>query len=477
MNGPILLLAAARLVVSGSIGQSQDQEPIPWTDCAWCVADESGDVHLPGGWKVPSGTRRAVRETNAVPGTVLSDGEGHLFYFYNRRAELGQVEVGPTGLSKGCELARLYHWDLKLHVAPASCRVGFATGDRRFFALDRRARAVHAWTEDGGNAGVVFSFAERKEPFVSMAIHPGSGDLLLGTGWPENTICRFRADGTEVKNPFWPAKGYALSLGVSRSGIWVLGSDAMRLAESKARSAQCRFGQFANVVHALAETPDGYWLATSQGAQFYHRNDLSRCAWRVGGVTGVGALALHEGRVLAGAGYRMLNFWLDDQAGDVISSDDTWRVAKKWNEKIDLIEVRDDVFHLRDATSGGVTAFDPRVTEWVFRARRQYDETDFTFSARTDRVLLGRARAYEAVAGPDGIRLCHLDPNGGRRLVQTIPAKATALAAEGAWLVAYEPARKAIVRYRLSEDACEDRRAGHWRWRPPADVAMQGRER
>lgn len=452
MNGSILLLAAARLVVSGLIGQSQDQEPIPWTDCAWCVADESGAVHFPGGWTCVAGTRRAIREENSVPGTVLSDGEGHLFYFHPQRAELGTVRVDPSGLVKGRALVRIPHWDLRLHVAPASCRVGFAADGRRFFAFDRRARAVRAWTEDGRDAGVVFSFAERKEPFVSVAIHPGSGDLLLGTGWPENTICRFRADGTEVKDPFWPAKGYALSLGVSRSGVWVLGSDAMRLTESKARSVQCRFGRFANVVHALAETTDGYWLATSQGAQFYHRNDLSRCAWRVGGVTDVGALALHEGRVLVGVGYRMLNLWLDDQAGDPISSDDTWRVAKKWNEKIDLIEVRDDVFHLRDATAGGVTAFDPRVTEWVFRAKRQYEVTNFTFRAKVGRVCLGRRRDYTAVAAPEGIELHHRELSGGTRLVQTVPAQATALAGEGEWLVAYEPERKAIVRYRLDEE-------------------------
>lgn len=454
-----LLLASAQLVWSGIIGQSQpvQEEPVPWTDCSWCVADESGDVHLPGGWKVPLGTRRAVRETNAVPGVVLSDGEGHLFYFHDRRAELGRVEVGPAGLVRGCELARLCHWDLKLHVAPASCRAGFASDGRRFFALDRRTRAVHAWTEEGRDAGVVFSFARRKEPFVSLAIHPGSGDLLLGTGWPESTVCRFRADGAEVKDPFWPAKGYALSLATSGGSVWVLGGDAARLAESKAPSARCRFGQFSNDVRALAETPDGYWLATSQGAQFYHRNDLSRCAWRVGGIAGVGALALHEGRVLAGAGYRMLNFWLDDQSGDVISSDDTWRVAKKWNERIDLIEVRGGVFHLHDATDGGVTAFDPRVTEWVFRARRQYDATNFAFTARADRVRLGRGRAYEAVAGPEGIRLYHQDSNGGSRLVQTVPAQATALAGCGGWLVAYEPARKAIVRYRLIEDEHEGR--------------------
>lgn len=454
MNGSILLLAIVRLALSGLIGQSQDlaSDPIPWTDCAWCVTDEAGAVHFPGGWKMPPGGGDVVRETNSVPGFVFSDGEGHLFYFYDRRAELGTAIAGPSGLSKGRELARLYHWNLTLHAAPASCRIGYAAGGRRFFGLDRRKREVHAWTEGGEDAGVVLSYADRKEPFVSLAIHPKSGDLLLGTGWPENRICRFRPDGTEAKDPFWPASGYALALATSRSGIWVLGSDAARLSESKALSVQRRFGAFSTSVRMLAETADGYWLATSQGAQFYHRNDLSRCARRIGGLAGVGALALHDGRVLAGAGYRMLNLWLDDQPGDPISSDDNWRVAKKWNERIDLIEVRDDVFYLRDATAGGVTAFDPRVTEWVFRAKRQHDVKDFAFKAKVDRVRFGARRDYAAVVAPDGIRLYHCEDSGENRLVQTVPAQATALAGEGEWLVAYEPERKAIVRYRLVEE-------------------------
>lgn len=456
MIGGIGAMVAASLMYSGLVGQTNGPEsgldPIPWTDCAWCVTDESDAVHFPGGWKCTSSSCQVVREENTVPGVVLSDGEGHLFYFYPQRAELGTVCVGPAGLRKGRTLASLHHWDLKICVAPASCRIGFAAKGRRFFALDRRAREIRAWTEDGTAVGIVFSFADRQEPFVSLAIHPSSGDLLLGTGWPENMVCRFRADGTEVKDPSWPTKGYALTLATTKSGIWILGSDAMRISESKALSAQCRFGHFSNVVRALAETVDGYWLATSQGALFYHKNDLTRCAWRVGGLADVGALALHDGRILAGAGYRMFNFWLDDQPGDTISSDGTWHVAKKWNEKIDLIEVRNDVFYLRDATAGDVTAFDPRVTEWVFRDKRQRKVTNFAFNAGVDRIRFGVRRDYVAVAASDGIRIYHCEASGANRQVQTLPDTATALAGEGEWLLAYVPSRRAIVRYRLVED-------------------------
>jgi hypothetical protein len=35
--------------------------------------------------------------------------------------------------------------------------------------------------------------------------------------------------------------------------------------------------------------------------------------------------------------------------------------------------------------------------------------------------------------------------------VQTLPVKATCIAGEGDWLVAYVPEKKALLRYRLSE--------------------------
>lgn len=382
----------------------------------------------------------------------MSDGEGNLFYFDARRSEFGIADVGSEGLSKGRILVNSSLGDVKIHVSPASCSVGYTSGGRRFFALDRKKRIVRAWTQDGQDAGVVFSYASREDRFVSLSIHPPSGDLLLGTGWPGNSICRFRPDGTEVHDSFWPTKGCALSLVTTSDGVWALGIDAMRLSESMARSRQRRFGRFSCTAHGLAETPDGFWIATSQGALFYRKDDLSRCAWRLGGLSGVGALALHDGRILAGAGWRMLNLWLDDQPGDQISSDDNWRIAKNWNEKIDLIEVRSGIFYLRDATHGGVTAFDPSVTEWTLRDKRQRQVADFIFKSRADRTRFGPRRDYAAVVAPDGIRLYHHGQDGEKRLVQTVQANATAIAGEGEWLVTFEPARRAVVRYRLIEE-------------------------
>ena len=448
-----LMLAAARLVFSGVIGQTSPDgamPPVPWTECGWCVADASGDVHFPGGWRVGKGTRRLEKERNDVPGFVFTDGEGALFYFHPQRAELGLVEVSACGLGKGRALARLHHWDLTLHAAPGSCPRGYAARGR-FFALDRRQREVRAWAADGTSAGTVFACGARTNKFVSLAIHPPSGDLLLGTDWPESKVHRFRPDGTEVEDAFWPYPGLAWTLANSGGETWMLGPEAQQIVENRAPKAQRRFGQFANRVRGIAWGGSGFFLATTQGGQYYPANDSRRCAWRIGGVGNVTALAVHDGRILACDGYRMFNFWLDDEPSDPISSDTNWNVAKAWDERVTAIEVRDGVFRLREEKHGRTVVFDPRVTEWVFRAKRLYDDPGGKVVADGRRAHL--AGGYEAVAEEAGIVLRRLGPDGKAAESYRVPAHATYIAGEGEWLVAYEPARKALVRYRLVLDA------------------------
>ena len=447
----VVLLAGAepakRLVYSGAIGQTVDDgstNAIPWTSCSWCVTDARGDVHFPGGWKVRKGARAVTRERNTVPGYIFSDGAGELFYFYDRRAELGTVEATAEGLSPKRQLARLYHWDLTLHAAPSGCTTGFAAGGRRFFALDRRTRTVHAWTREGADAGVVFSFADRKEPFVSLAIEPTRGDLLLGDPWPACRVHRFRADGTEVTNAFWPYPGHALTLKNVGKETWILGGGASRITESLAPGARLNLSQLSTTTYDIAATAEGWYIATSQGAQYFARHNSGRCARRVGGLANVTAMAAHGGRLVVCDGYRILLLWADDVGGDIISSDGSSTVARRWDEMVDRIEVRDGVFYLNESKHGRVIAFDPRITEWVFREKRQHDVTGVTVTGDNRRTRLDER--HVAVAADEGIQLLR---DGA--CVQTLPVKATCLAADGDWLFAYVPARKAILRWKLTD--------------------------
>ncbi len=449
MTSSPLMLAAARLVFSGVIGQTNPDgavPPVQWTECRWCVADARGDVHFPGGWRVRKGMRRIEREANDVPGDVVSDGEGGLFYFHPQRAELGAVHAEENGLRKGAAIVKLHHWDLKIHVAPESCRAGFAANGR-FFALDRRLREVRAWTADGMALGTVFSFGARTNKFVSLAIHPASGDLLLGTDWPEAKVHRFRPDGTEVADAFWPFSGLAWNLADVGGETWMLGATAHEIVESHSPKARHRFGQFANRVNGIVRSDDGFFLATTQGGQHYPKNDPQRCAWRIGGLENVTALAVHDGRILACDGYKIHNFWLDDEPDEPISSDASWNVAKAWDEQVTAIEVRDGKFRLREEKYGRTIVFDPRVTEWVFRAKRLYDDPGGKVVADGRHARL--AGGYEAVAEETGIVMRRLGPDGKYVESCRVSARATCIAGEGEWLVAYESARKALVRYRL----------------------------
>lgn len=439
--------SAPRLVYSGMIGQVQplDAEPVPWTACAWCVADARGDVHFPGGWRVRKGTAKPEKAVNEVSGRLFSDGAGELFYFDPQQAELGTVTADDAGLRPGRKIARLHHWDLMLHAAPHVCRKGYAAR-ARFFALDRKRKEVHGWTEAGEDVGAVFAYADALNDYVSIAIHPASGDLLLGTGWPECLIHRFHPDGTEEQGMLWPAKGYALDLRNVKEETWVLGSEASSLSGSLTARARSAFGVFANRTYDIAWGGSGYFLATTQGAHYYAAAAPKHCAKRIGGLGNVTALAVHDGRVLVCDGHRMFNFWLDDRAGDMISSDHGWHVAKRWDECVDAIDVRDGIFYLREARHGRVVAFDPRVMEWVFRARRQYDVTNMVVKS-DGRVAYLDAQHAVAIE-PRGLVLYRQRvPERNVAELQVIPEAASHIAADGRWVVAYVPKRKALLRY------------------------------
>lgn len=443
------LILSAQLVLSGAIGQTHPfgpAEPIPWTECAWCVADGRGDVHLPDGWRVRKGTSSPARAFSDVPGRVFSDGSGDVFYFDVTHQAFGSVRVADDGLHKGAVLAKTPTWNLVFHAAPAAQKKGFAARGR-FFALDRKGRRVLGWTAGGQPLDAVFSFGPRKNVFVSLALHPESGDLLLGTDWPECRVHRFRVDGTEVENAFWPYPAYALALRNVGTTTWSLGLTVARIVESWTDDGRRGFGEYVARVNDIACTDEGFFIANTQGCQFYHAADTRYCARRFGGLAGVTALACSDGRVLAFAGYRMYNFWLDDRPGDVVSSDHTWRIAKRYDEEVSGVEVKDGAFYIHEARHGRVIRFDPRITEWVMRDKRQYDVTNVVVKATGHRARLGAGHA--AVIEARGIVLRRQDGSGEGVVEQIIPEKATCLAADGDWLLAYVPSRKAILRYRF----------------------------
>lgn len=447
LAGVGLPLAALALQArfAGMLGQSGglDGAFIPWTEARWCARDAGCNVYLPGGWMVPRGETTPVQRT--VPeGTMIFD--GRTMYVWRRgRTEMslrtlkavknGFVPDGP------CWTWRAWEWIPA--VAPDGQARGLAAR-AKVVALDARGGRVMGWRADGAALGMVVDFAA--EPWAGsacgIAFDPASGDLLISTRWEVRKVFRFGADGREVREEGrWPYPAFGLSLAMDRGHVWAIGRGASFVGVSLMEAPAKRFDDRSYETFGLAWGGKGYWLATSQGMQYFPSVDPKVCRKRIGGLAGVTALAVCKGRVLAVSGYRMHVMWLDDRADEPFESDMDALVGNRWRGVADGIDVADGKFYIRERESGETWCFDPEVTQWVFREKRMF---------RCDRPVAAEARRAQvaggvAVAEPDMIVV--YGPNGAR--LCAIPERATAVSAEGRWLIAYVPEKAAVVKYRI----------------------------
>ena len=398
----VSLLLAASLEFHGTIGQYFTPESgafIPWTSCSWVAADGNGDVHFPDGFVCRRGTRCVVPESCSLPaGRVISDGAGRIFVVRADNGTVAEVKVSEAGLSVGRTIAVMGGPTRKV-----------AAGRQRFLSLDTREKKVFGWTRDGKELGTVLDLREMKAPSC-VAEHPGSGDILVATYWPENKIHRFRGDGTEVRDSCWPAVG-APEIANVGDDTWAYAGGAVRVGRGTTERAQAKFGLDAYPVRGIAASSDGLWLATGQGAQFYPASDPGRCALRVGGISAT-ALAACNGHVYVAAGSKLFDFLLDDGPGDRIRSDESW----KWNlserfpgANITAVMKGEGVLYLKDSSLNRVIAFNPGEETYSRRDRRFFAVADMEVKGESEKM---RSR-------------------------------------EGEWVVAYDAERHAINRYRV----------------------------
>ena len=170
------------------------------------------------------------------------------------------------------------------------------------------------------------------------------------------------------------------------------------------------------------------------------------------------ALALTEGRVVAFRKYgphaRFEVLWLDnrpEEAAEPPMPGEANFAAVSINGVVEAAEASDGlkILFAFEGQEGG-RVLDLSKTEWIqhHRGERQYAVQERPVKRPDEAALPGGLRA---IARPDGIALLGAD---GETL-QIRPEKASLLAAEGRWLVAYLPERARLVRYRLV-DTCGD---------------------
>ena len=407
--------------VAGVLGQSRAVE---WTDCAWCVSDAEGRTHFPGGWMAEKGARDVRRLPKTVRGTVYGSGDA-LYSWQPDKGTVFRVKATSEGLVEDGVFVRIANWQWKLAFRR----------DGGLLAFDKEGKSVRGWTKDGAGEGVVLdlsSFADVGR-VTDLAEHPTSGDIVLITSWP-GKVHRFHA-GKEVVDDLWPRAANG-TLAVADGRLWALGAGAGEIADRMLSASQrIQVGNgLAQTTRAIAWTGAGWWLATSQGALYCPAAQPGRIAARVGGLTGVGALAIQNGTVYAFCGHVVRALRIDDFRDEPFSSWDggPWCVGGGWSDRTVVAAlVRDGAIWLNEAKEGKAWRFDPSETEWVRREHR-YKVVPMPTGASD----LVSAKADEAWFR--GSRISAAD---------FLPVEVTAIATEGDFVVGYSPKYRAILRF------------------------------
>ena len=406
--------------VAGVLGQSRAVE---WTGCDWCVADANGNTHFPGGWMAEKGERDVRRLPKTVRGTVYGVGED-LYSWQPDKGMVFRVKATDAGLVEDSAFVRSIN---------GQWRLAFRR-DGGLYALDKPGKAVRGWTKEGVEEGVVLDLSAFSEVgrVADLAEHPTSGDIVLITSWP-GKVHRFHA-GQEIADDLWPRDANG-TLAVANGKLWALGGGADEITDRIVSASQrIQVGNgVAQTTRAIVWTGAGWWLATSEGALYCPAAQPGRIAARVGGLADVGALAILNGTVYAFCGHVVHALRIDDFRDEPFSSWDggPWCVGGAWSERnVVAALVKDGVIWLNEAKEKKAWRFDPSETEWVRRMHRYKV------------VPMSNGASDLAVTKPDEAWF-----RGSRISAADLPAKVTAIATEGDYVVGYSPKHRAILRF------------------------------
>lgn len=443
------------------------------------------------------GSRKMVLKLVNTPGALFNDGKNVFIKSNQVVTRIGKV---------GNKWKKLHQFFLKkpyrhIAIADAGTSAGFAAKGK-IFALD--GRDVHAFSIDGKPLGVVLTLPEllNKCPYTTLAILPGSGDLLAASYYPDLKFYRFQADGSEYKKDGWPISGWVTETAFAEGRIWGFHSAATGYSASVVkRNDLPKIGKNDLYLTGIATNgKNGYYLNTSQGIKHYPVGSLEEAVERIGGSGNVKALALNGSQIAVSLGNRLYGLNLDDACDSPLSSqgNEPWRVGNGWSGESDGIVPDGKAFLVYDRKGKILWRFQPQVQgaeRWVrqpetFRDLRDMavrdgkkfflDEGKFAGRNNLNRIdafdpdtivvadknsvsLIAKGQeqwttalkeirdiavigSFAAVATGDSLLL--LDRKDGKIVFQT-PAKLEHLAADGKWLIGSDPEKAAILRFKL----------------------------
>ncbi|MFZ2655922.1 MAG: hypothetical protein WAX69_13410, partial [Victivallales bacterium] len=373
----------ARIKFSGILGQSQPEgmEPLPFIGASGVAMDRKGNLwtadgkYLYGFTKMDGDVILAEKiplKNPAVHFGIISDGRKAFFISYDWKVYSFDPETKE--ISAVCDTKDKAGKIKSYCISPDGLEKGYA-GKGKVFVLE--GVDVHGYKSTGESIGVVLSLPPvpegQKWHYCAIGIEPNSGDLLVGSYYPDAKTYRFGADGRQVIMDGWPRKGIFARYIINLNNLsWALtaGGGATSLPATSQKNDDIRTIPPSWTEHAngLAANSEGYWLSTSQGIVQFDKDGKSNKK-RIGGIAGVRGMAVAAGgTVIASveAGQRMLRFSIDDEPDTTFTSNgnEPFRVGAGWTDKACGIGWDGKLFLVLDETGKQIWRFDPWHTGW-----------------------------------------------------------------------------------------------------------------
>lgn len=372
---------APALRFSGVLGQSQaaTAQPLPFLACAGAAVDAQGWLWTVAGDRAfalapsaPDG-RRPFR-TVVLPSAALAQGvrwDGERLFIACGDDRIYSLDPRTGTVAPFCSWLKEAK---SFGVTPLGVRDGFAAKAKIFIVA---GDAVYGVDAAGRGLDSLLRLARPADAswwYCAVGIEPASGDLLVGSYYPDSKVYRFGADGQAVTVDGWPRNGHAQILTDLGGQAWILaaGGSAAPLPALRRGPADDLPGLPAawTWYHAgLAAAPaGGWWLASSQGLVGY-ASSRAPLGTRLGGLPDVALLALApDGTVIAAVenGQRLVRLGLADDPDTAFCSDanEPWRTGNGWTGYACGLVWNGDRFLVLDRVGKRLWQFDPWHTAW-----------------------------------------------------------------------------------------------------------------
>jgi hypothetical protein len=294
---------------------------------------------------------------------IYFGGEDRKIYVFNPRERGTTLNIKPV--------AAVADKTLSFAVVPTGFAAGFGKKGKIFTLAGNEVRA---YDENGVDRGVVLTLKRSADApwyYCSVGIEPVTGDLLVGSEFPDPKLYRFDGSGREITQSGWPRLQYAGNIIWCNGSAWAIGHGVAQTLQHDWRSRDTfAFGAiWSRWTRGLArDTSGNYLMACSQGLlRFDSKGRLKNS--RIGGLPGVRNMAVSpDGTLVAGVegGQRMIRLSIDDEFDTLLECDnyEPWRTGNGWQSRAAAIGWDRTKYLVLDEVQNRLWHFDPQHTGW-----------------------------------------------------------------------------------------------------------------